>query len=71
MVLETVGTIQKGTMRLDLWNAESRGKVVTDKGAISFRTYVHAVEIAMVVEIECSEERQAQNLNGSRPPPLT
>lgn len=55
MVLETIGTIQKGTMRLDLWNAESRGKVVTDKGSISFRTYIHAIEIAMVVEIECSE----------------
>ena len=31
LVLTTVGKIQNGTMRMDLWNAEIRGSVTTDK----------------------------------------
>jgi hypothetical protein len=37
LILTTVGTIQSGTMRMDLWNAEVRGTVRTDKGNITFR----------------------------------
>lgn len=61
MVLETVGEIKQGTSRLDLWNAESRGEVITTKGTIKFRTYIHAIEMVMVVDIECSDgEKEAQ-----------
>jgi alpha-L-fucosidase 2 len=61
MVLETVGEIKQGTSHLDLWNAESSGEVITSKGTIKFSTYIHAVEMVMVVDIECSEgEKDAQ-----------
>jgi len=61
MVLETTGEIKQGTSRLDLWNAESKGKVITTNGEIQFRTYIHAVDMVMIVDIECSEgEKGAQ-----------
>ena len=55
LVLETVGKIQDGTMRLDLWNAEVRGNVTTDKGTIQFRTFIHTDVMAMILELETSD----------------
>jgi alpha-L-fucosidase 2 len=55
MGLETVGDIKDGAARLDLWNAESRGTMETTKGKIGFRTFIHAVDLVTVVEIECSD----------------
>jgi len=61
MVLETVGEITNGTARLDLWNAESSGTIETTEGSIRFRTFIHAIELATIVEIDCSEgERGAE-----------
>ena len=54
-VLETVGEIKQGTAHLELWNAESKGEVLTTNGTIKFRTYLHAIDMIMVVDIECSE----------------
>lgn len=36
--LRPVGKIRKITARLDLWNAEARGMIVTDQGSIEWRT---------------------------------
>jgi hypothetical protein len=55
LVLTTVGKIQCGTMRLDLWNAEVRGTVTTDKGSISFRSYIHTDEMAILIDLEPSD----------------
>lgn len=55
MVLETVGEIEQGSVRLDLWNAESTGEVRTSKGTIKFRTYIHAIDMFMLVDVEFSE----------------
>lgn len=52
MVLKTAGTIQTGTLRTVLWDAETRGEVVTDKGCLRFRAMVHAEEMALLVELE-------------------
>ena len=52
LVLETRGKIQSGTIRLDLWNAEIRGTVVTDQGKIQFRTLIHTDVLAMILELE-------------------
>lgn len=41
----------KGQMRLDLWNAEVRGRVATSRGAIGLRTFTHAVEDVIVMEV--------------------
>ena len=55
MVLETVGKIEHGSAHLNLWDAESSGEILTSKGTIKFRTYVHAIEMVMLVDIECSD----------------
>ncbi|MFC2156840.1 glycoside hydrolase family 95-like protein [Acidobacteriota bacterium] len=50
-VLRTRGRITGGTIRLDLWNAEARGTIVTEEGDISWRTFVHAEDMAFLVEL--------------------
>lgn len=51
LVLTTVGEIQQGTMRMDLWNAEVRGTVTTDKGTITFRSFIHTHEMALLTDL--------------------
>jgi hypothetical protein len=40
LVLKTVGTIEGGTARLDLWNAEATGTLETDRGVVKWRSFV-------------------------------
>jgi len=54
LVLNTVGTIESGNARLDLWNAESTGTIKTDKGSISFKNITHADEMVSVIELTAS-----------------
>jgi hypothetical protein len=57
--LQTVGAITGGGMRLDLWNAEATGKILTDRGSIGWRTIVHAEHMAIVVVLDPSEGERA------------
>lgn len=52
LVLTTAGAITTGTLRTDLWNAEVRGELATDKGRIRFRALTHADEIALIIDLE-------------------
>jgi hypothetical protein len=52
MSLVTVGKIIGGDMRLDLYNAEARATIKTDKGEIILRTFVHTDEMLLLVELE-------------------
>jgi hypothetical protein len=52
MILTTAGTITNGTLRTDLWNAEVRGVLLTDKGRIRFRALTHAQELALLIDLE-------------------
>lgn len=53
--IKPVGRILKtSTFTLDLWNAETRGEIVTDRGHITLATYVHSVEMGIVLELEAS-----------------
>ncbi|MDB5083481.1 MAG: hypothetical protein JWN30_367, partial [Bacilli bacterium] len=61
--LETVGKIRSGSIRLDLWNAEATGIVTTDAGEIAWRTYVHAQEKLIVIELEPTEHEQEFTLS--------
>lgn len=45
-----------GQMRLDLWNAEVRGKVFTSRGTISFRNLTHAIDEIIVLEVTVEGE---------------
>ncbi len=53
-ILQTAGNIKSGQMRLDLWNAQSNGIIITDKGEIKWRTLVHADDMVFLVELEPS-----------------
>jgi hypothetical protein len=62
LVLTTVGKIQSGTMRLDLWNAEVRGEVRTDKGTLNFRSIIHTTEMALFTDLASTGEEKAATI---------
>ena len=51
-VLEPVGKPKGGKMRLNLWDAEATGTLSTDQGQITWRSFVHASDMAIVVELQ-------------------
>jgi len=51
LVLTTIGKIKDGTMRMDIWNAEVRGTITTDKGTITFRSFVHTHEMVLITDV--------------------
>jgi alpha-L-fucosidase 2 len=59
ILLRPAGTIRKVTLRMDLWNAEIRGELLTDSGILVFRCFVPSLEEYIVLDLECSggEER--------------
>jgi hypothetical protein len=67
-VLQTVGTIQHGTMRLDLWNAEARGEIKTDKGTIKFRSLIHTKEMILVTDMDATGDEKKASLRWDAEP---
>ncbi|WP_179232970.1 glycosyl hydrolase family 95 catalytic domain-containing protein [Paenibacillus rigui] len=54
--LECEGWIyQPTTIRVDLWNAEIQAHVVTTKGEIRLRAFIHSDKPVLVIELEPSE----------------
>ncbi|WP_213979847.1 hypothetical protein [Sphingomonas sp. dw_22] len=53
-LLQPVGRITGARLRLDLHRAELTGEVVTDRGAIRLRAFVHAEQPHMAIELETS-----------------
>jgi alpha-L-fucosidase 2 len=51
-VLEPVGKPTGGKMRLNLWDAEATGTLITDQGRITWRSLVHASDMSIVVELQ-------------------
>ena len=54
LVLQPAGKILQGEMRLDLWNAEARGSLKTDKGEIRFHAFTHSDLMVNVFEVTTS-----------------
>ncbi|MES2461857.1 MAG: hypothetical protein V4671_14835, partial [Armatimonadota bacterium] len=69
-VLRPQGTVTGGTFRLDLWNAEARGTLRTDRGQISTRTFTHATLPVTIVEREGTQAEQGAGLEFVQTPPL-
>ena len=66
LVLEPSGKILTYEMRLDLWNAELRGKITTEKGEIEFRTFTHSDQMINVFEtIVTGEEKVAWSFDAA------
>jgi alpha-L-fucosidase 2 len=66
MVLETPGPVTGIDARLDLWNAELGGSVTTASGSIRVRSFVHAVEPVLVVELSPGPGLSAQAMANVR-----
>ncbi|WP_321376214.1 glycoside hydrolase family 95-like protein [uncultured Draconibacterium sp.] len=54
-LLQPKGTIENESMRLHLWDAEVTGNIKTDKGTIEWRSFTHADDMTIVVELRASE----------------
>jgi len=85
LVLTTMGIIQNGTLRMDLWNAEVRGTVTTNKGTITFRSFIHTHKMVLITDVHstagekdasfawdarlCIDNRNAKRFNDPPNPP--
>ena len=49
-VLQPDGEVSRGSMRLDLWNAEARGEFQTGNGSLQWRSFTHARDLVSVIE---------------------
>jgi hypothetical protein len=58
-VLKPVGKIKKMHFRLDLWNAEAKGTIVTDQGSIQLQIIVAARQDMMVLKAVTSGKENA------------
>lgn len=58
-LLTPSGTITGSTMRTDLWNAEIRGEITTDKGKINWRCFVPWGGEVIVVETTATGDESA------------
>jgi alpha-L-fucosidase 2 len=50
-ILVPEGADPKGTMRLDLWNAEARGTLRTTEAQVEWRSFAHASNLVTVIEL--------------------
>jgi hypothetical protein len=56
MALRPAGKIKDGTMRMDLWNAEITGTIVTDLGELRIRTFTPRDRMVQVVQVASTEQ---------------
>lgn len=56
LVLLPAGKIVSGTLRVDLWNAEIRGKITTSLGEVSFRAFAPYQEMVQIIEVTSTEK---------------
>jgi len=52
VVLKTAGSIQGGTARLVLWDAEASGVLTTDRGAVRWRSFTTSQPSVIVIVLE-------------------
>ena len=55
-LMKPVGTVLFENMRLSLWDATTSGAITTDKGKISFKSYVHATKDIIILETDTEGE---------------
>lgn len=62
ILLRPAGTISNESLRQSVWNGEAGGVITTDKGRITWRSYVHRTEHAFVVEMTTEGGESAAEL---------
>ena len=63
MALRPAGKIISGTLRQDLWNAEIRGKIITDLGEISFRALTPYGKMVNLIEVTSTEMKNGRKVD--------
>jgi alpha-L-fucosidase 2 len=68
LVLQPQGAVQSTSgddevMRLDLWNAEARGVLQTDKGSIRWRSFTHATEPLIIIDYQTTGGENGAKFN--------
>lgn len=63
MALHPAGKIISGTMRQDLWNAEIRGKIITDLGELTFRAFTPRDRMLNIIEVSSTEKKGNKNVS--------
>lgn len=72
LVLETVGKIESASMRQDLYNAEVRCAIITDKGTITLTSLIHSEDMCLFINMEATgEESDALIFFCEQPPVCT
>ena len=62
LALIPAGKIISGTMRVDLWNAEIRARIVTSLGEITFRAFTPYQEMTQIIEVTSTEMNQGKRV---------
>jgi hypothetical protein len=60
MLLKAQGRITNASMQLDLWNAEARGTITTEKGTITWRSFVSINPDVIITELTETGAEKAQ-----------
>ena len=58
-LMKPVGAVLSENMRLNLWDATTTGNITTDKGKISFKSYVHATKDIIILETDTEGEENS------------
>jgi len=59
-ILRTAGPIKGCSLRLNLWDAELSGRITTGSGSIHVRAFVHAVDMACLVEARADGDEKVE-----------
>ncbi len=62
VALVPAGKIISGTMRVDLWNAEIRAKIVTSLGELTIRAFTPYLEMVQIIEVTSSEKEKGKTV---------
>ncbi len=63
IVLQPAGKIISGTMKVDLWNAEITGKILTELGEISFTAVTLHERMIDIIEVASTEKKDNKNVH--------
>jgi hypothetical protein len=70
-VLHTAGAIKKINLRLELWNAELKGSILTDKGTIQLQTLVAATKDVILISTVNSNKENLSSLEWKPEPAIS
>jgi hypothetical protein len=62
LLLQPAGAVTSVVMRLDLWNAEVTGSVITDRGRLDWRAFTHYDDGVLLLEVNATGGERAARI---------